>query len=408
MCKRLVGGLVLVSCLVAGVAAASPELAESKRLASAKDFIADEQWTRAIDVLQVILKDPKETVKDEALFWLAHSQKHSGDAGEALATIRRLEREYPSSVWVKPAGALRLEIAVLLGRGDVVWWTAMPPAPPAPPAPAPPKTYTYTPAPPPPPKATPRTPKAAPAVQPPPPPPPPGAPAVVAVWPPAPPSVWLPEKYAPDADLQIQALHRLMRTDADKAIPILKEIAFQTENPGTASRAVFVLAQSDRSDARETVVQVAQSGPMPVRVAAIREIGRFGGMNASGILLMVYPKADIAVKRQVLKSLGERSERTALMTIAQAEGDRDLRTRAILTLGQAGGNRELRLLYTKFGVEFKRPIIQGLFNARADGELILLADRERDQAIRQELYDQLRLLGTPKAKEYLQKVSVKK
>jgi HEAT repeat protein len=408
MCKRLVGGLVLVSWLVAGVAAASPEPAESKRLASAKDFIADEQWTRAIDALQVLLKDPKETVKDEALFWLAHSQQHAGDAAEALATIRRLEREYPSSVWVKPAGALRLEIAVRLGRGDVLWRTAMPPAPPAPPTPAPPAAHTYTPAPPP--KAPPRTPKAAPVWQPPAPPPPPApaAPVIVAVAPAAPASVWLPENYEPDSDLRIQALHRLMRIDADKAIPILKEIAFQKENPGTASRAVFVLAQSDRSDARETVVQVAQSGPMPVRIAAVRELGRFGGLNASDILLTVYPKAEITVKRQVLKSLGERSARTALMTIAQTEIDRDLRTRAILTLGQAGGNQELRLLYTKFGVEFKRPIIQGLFNARADEELILLAERERDQAIRQELYNQLRLLGTPKAKEYLQKVSVKK
>jgi HEAT repeat protein len=400
--------LVLAWCLVAGVAAASLEPGESKRLASAKDFIADEQWTRAIDALQVLLKDPKETVKDEALFWLAHSQQHAGDAAEALATIRRLEREYPSSVWVKPAGALRLEIAVRLGRGDVLWRTALPPTPPAPPAPALPPTYVYTPAPPP--KATPRTPKAVPTGQPPTPPAPPSpaSPAVVAIAPPAPPSVWLPENYEPDSDLRIQALHRLMRTDADKAIPILKEIAFQTDNPGTARRAVFVLAQSERSDARETVVQVAQSGPTPVRVAAVRELGRFGGLNASGILLTVYPKADLAVKRQVLKSLGERSERTALMTIAQSEMDRDLRTRAILTLGQAGGNQELSLLYTKFGVEFKRPIIQGLFNARAVDELIRLAERERDQTVRQDVYDQLRLLGTPKAKEYLQKVSEKK
>jgi hypothetical protein len=156
------------------------------------------------------------------------------------------------------------------------------------------------------------------------------------------------------------------------------------------------------------VVQVAQFGPALARVAAVREIGRFGGPNVSQILMNVYPKADTAVKTQVVKSLGERSERTALMTIVQSEGDRDLRTRAILTLGQAGGNQELRLLYAKFGAEFKRPIIQGLFNARAVDELILLADRERDQAIRQELYDQLRLLGTPKAKAYLQKVSVKK
>ena len=110
MGKRLVGGLLLGSWLAFGVPAASAAVGwpvESKRLASAKDFIADEQWMRAIEVLQVLLRDTKETGKDEALFWLAHSQKHAGDAGEALATIRRLERDYPSSVWVKPAGALR-------------------------------------------------------------------------------------------------------------------------------------------------------------------------------------------------------------------------------------------------------------------------------------------------------------
>ena len=140
-----------------------------------------------------------------------------------------------------------------------------------------------------------------------------------------------------------------------------------------------------------------------------------GGGGAGGVAVIhstsLRPSRTAISRRSApagFTSLGERSERTALMTIAQTEMDRDLRTRAILTLGQAGGNQELRLLYTKFGVEFKRPIIQGLFNARADDELILLADRERDRTVRQELYDQLRLLGTPKAKEYLQKVSVKK
>ena len=404
MGKRLVGGLLLGSWLAFGVPAASAAVGwpvESKRLASAKDFIADEQWMRAIEVLQVLLRDTKETGKDEAMFWLAHSQKHAGDAGEALATIRRLEREYPSSVWVKPAGALRLEIAVRLGRSDLLWLTATPPPPPAPPpaaapavAPAPPKARPYVrkPAPP----AAPQ------------PPPPPDEPAILWVAPAAPASDWFPPKYEPDSDLRLQALRHLMRTDPDKAMPVLKEIAYEPGDPAVAGRAVFVLAQSGRPDAREMVVQVAQFGPALARVAAVREIGRFGGPNVSQILMNVYPKADTAVKTQVVKSLGERSERTALMTIVESEGDRDLRTRAILTLGQAGGNQELRLLYPKFSAEFKRPIIQGLFNARAVDELILLADRERDQAIRQELYDQLRLLGTPKAKAYLQKVSVKK
>jgi hypothetical protein len=68
----------------------------------------------------------------------------------------------------------------------------------------------------------------------------------------------------------------------------------------------------------------------------------------------------------------------------------------------------LRVLYLKAGAEFKRPIIQGLFNARAENELIQLAERERDLVFRQEFFNQLRLLGTPKAKEYLQKATVKK
>ena len=42
-----------------------------------------------------------------------------------------LEREYPASLWVKPAGSLRLDIAVHLQRSDVLWATAVPLPPPA-------------------------------------------------------------------------------------------------------------------------------------------------------------------------------------------------------------------------------------------------------------------------------------
>ena len=401
---RLITAAVLVAWMAGVPAAGASEWqpAESKRLASAKDFIADEQWTRAIEVLQAHLRDPRETGKDEALYWLAHSLKHSGDSAGALSTIRRLELEFPSSLWVKPAGALRLEIAVRVGRSDVLWLTAAPPVPPAPPtppgaAPKPATVTTFT-------RVNPPTPPSAVA-----PPSPPGhVPAtVITVSPSAPASVWLPESYKPDTDLRIQALGHLMRIDADKAIPVLVELCFE-ENAATASKAVFLLAQSQRPEARQMVVQVAQSAATPVRVAAVREFARFGGADVSNVLLRFYLGSDVAVKRQVVKSLAERAEKGPLLTIAQTESDRDLRTRAIFALSQAGGRQELHVLYSRAGTEFKRPIIRGLFNARAEHELIQLAERERDAAIRQELLNQLRLLGTPKAKEYLQKVSNKK
>ena len=410
--KRSVGGLLVALAFQAGAAAAAAP--DSARLGRAKDYIADEQWTRAIAELRAVVADPKDKSRDEALYWLAHSLNQAGDSAAAITTIRRLEREYPTSLWVKPAGSLRVDIAVHLQRSDVLWWMAVPPAPPAPVVPAAPRAPSVPPAAPTPPVfATPPAP-AAPPVPPPPPArghrplPPPAAPPVAPAFPtpPVPPGAWLPEEYRPDADIRIQALDRLMVTDATRVIPILKQIVLASENTREASRALFVLAQSGRPEARQTVVQVAMLASEPVRIAAVKELGRFGGPDASQDLMRVYANSDLAVKMQVVTSLGERAERTALLQIAQAEKDPSVKATAIVTAGQAGGpevREQLRLLYKQVGMDAKRPIILGLFSARAEDELIRIADEEKDPQLRAEALMRLRLLGTTKAKAYLQK-----
>src|SRR6476661_10436593 len=133
--------VIRMSSVVMFVALLSPQILqarplESKRMERAKDLIADEQWVRAIDELKAAAADPKETSKDEALFGLAHSLNQTRDASGAVETIRRLEREYPKSPWVKPARSLRIEIAQRLQRSDVLWYNAAPPPPPTAPAPA--------------------------------------------------------------------------------------------------------------------------------------------------------------------------------------------------------------------------------------------------------------------------------
>lgn len=345
--------------------------AESQRLGHARDLIADEQWVPAVQELKAAADDPKEPNKDEALFWLAHCESQARDAAAAVATIQRLEREYPRSPWVKPARSLRIELAQRLRRNDVLWYTAAPPPPP----PAPPRVPV-------------------PAGVPAPPPPPP-----------APPAVWVPEGFLPDTDLRIQALGSLMRTDALRVIPMLKDIALSGNDPGEARRALFLLAQSPRPEARATVVQVAKTGPEPVRLAAVREMGRLGGPAISNDLLQVYSTADERLKYQVVAALGQRDAALALMHIAESETDRRLRDVAIATLGEAGGRQQLTTLYARYGTgsrEMKRPIILGLFNAQADEELIRIAERERDPRAKEEILAKLRLLGTPKARAYLE------
>src|SRR4051812_20211027 len=398
---RIGAAMILAAALLPQFAQA--RAVESKRMEQAKDLIADEQWVRAIDQLKAAVADPKETNKDEALFWLAHSLDQTHDASGAVETIRRLEREYPASRWVKPARSLRIEIAQRLQRNDVLWYTATPPPPPpapvpaAAPFPAPPLApVPASPAATPPPRAAvprrvPPTP-VAPAIA------PPAFPA-----PPIPPQVWFPEGFFPDMDLRIQALASLIRTDAPKVIPILKSIALESNDAGEGRRALLVLAQSGRPEARAMGIDVAKVGPEPVRVAAVRELGRLGGPAVVDELLEVYATGSERVKYQVVSALAQRDAAAALMKIAQSETDKPVRDVAIITMGQAGGRHPPAQRFAQAGASWKRPIIVGLFNAQAEDELIQIAEREKDPAVREEALAQLRLLGTPKARAYLAK-----
>jgi hypothetical protein len=398
MTKRLCIVFALAALVAPHVVLGKP--AESKRMERAKDLIADEQWGRAIDELKAAAADPKEPNRDEALFWLAHSENQARDYKTAIDTISRLEREFPASRWVKPARSLRIEIAERLQRSDVLWWyTAAPAPPPVPPTPAPP---SHAPAAAPPPRATTPTPMPMPPPRPTAPPPAAALPTP-APWPPMPPpAIWMPEGFLPDADLRIQALSSLMRTDAAKVIPMLREIALDAGDTGEARRALFVLAQSGRPDARSTVVEVAKTGPEPVRIAAVRELGRLGGPTVANDLLQVYSSGNEQVKYQVVTSLARQEAAFALMRIAESEKDRRLRDVAIVTLGDAGGGAQLHTLYATAPQDAKRAIVIGLFNAKAEDELIRIAEHERDTAIRDEAISRLRLLGTPKAKAYLE------
>jgi hypothetical protein len=389
---RHVGCAVAVVLLLAGsgwAAPAAPGAAESERMLRAKDLISEDQWVAAIPLLRAAAADPKEPARDEALFWLAHSQNRVGDFGEAVQSIRRLQGEFPRSRWSAPGYSLLIELAQKLGRQDVLWMTATPPAPPAVPfGPAPlPPTRT---------RKTPGKPPSQPA------PPVPAAVAPAPVPPPAPPVAWLPETYFPDVDLRIQALGSLIHTDPKKVIPMLQQIALEQEDPAAARRAVFLLAQSRNPEAHSTVVEVAKKGPEPVKLVAVRELARFGGEKASKELLQVYSTANLPVKQQVVIVLGDLAETDALVKIARSESDLRVLHSAIIALGRAGGSKYLRGMYASAPAATRQTIVRGLFNARDEEGLIGIADQEKDGEIRKEVLARLRLLGTPRAKAYVE------
>ena len=410
----------------AAIAGAAPA-PDSKRLAQAKDYIADEQWARAVVELQAVAADPKDPNRDEALFWLAHSEYQMGDAASAIQTISRLEREYRRSRWLRPAASLRVEIAQRLQRDDLLWTFVSAPRPPrAAPAGTPPPTMRTPDGMPPviavtPPARPGRRPAPADTRQPSPPattpappfgvPPrpadaPPGAMLPMGARPtPMPPTeFWEPgEMLLSDTNLRIEALGGLLESHADRAIPLLRDIALDGNSPDEARRAVFVLAQSRRSDARNTVFEVARRGAEPVKIAAIREIGRFDGPAVSSELMKVYSMSSTPrIKRQVVTSLGERADHGSLLRIAKGESDINVRNAAIVTLGRTGAREQLRTLYVQSPTESRIAVLTALLTVRDEDELIRIAKTEREPRFRLRARQQLRLLATPKALKFLQ------
>jgi len=232
---------------------------------------------------------------------------------------------------------------------------------------------------------------------------PPPPPPAIAGQPPVPTEFWVPgDAFASDATVRIEALGSLIESHGDRAIPLLKDIAFDDKSPDEARRAVWLLAQSRRPEARNTVYEVARRGAEPVRLVAIREIGRFDGPTVSAELMQAYSTAGTPrIKRQVVSSLGERADYMSLFRIAKGESDPNVRNLAIVTLGRTGAHDQLRTLYVQTPRDSRGAVLGALFAARDDDELIHIARTERDPILRARARQQLRMLATPKAIQYL-------
>ena len=398
---NLVRVAALLLLALGSITAAHAAAPESKRLIRARDYITDEQWAQAIDLLRAAVDDPKEPQRDQALYWLAHSLHHSGDSGAAVAAISRLEREYPRSMWVKPGQALRIEIAVRLGRNDVLWWTATTPRMRAPIESGPVRGDAPAPTPTAPPAAA--EPKAAPKAVRPTPMPPAKMPRLL------PPSrMWYAPDIEPDAELRVQALGGLMRTDAELVIPMLAEIAHQHDKPRTASSAVIVLAQSPLPKARATVLEVAKTAPEQVQIVAVRALAGIGGRQASNDLMQVYVTANEPVKWQIAKSLGDLQQPAPLLQIIRTEKEGRILSTALISLGRAGAVDQLASFYKTASVANKRSIIEGFVSARAETQLIRVADLEKkgNPELRRVALERLKLFDTVQARAYLDRESL--
>ena len=378
---------MLLLCVLAAPVSAREAGDPQDRLDPARMLIFDRDWPKAVVELRRVIANRREPLRDEACFWLAHSLFQMGRSSEALRVIATIEDEYPRSRWLLPAQSLHVEIATRIGSPDVLWRVAAPPPPPpAPEAPPAPPAPTSA--------GAPRAPA------PPSPPAPPGAPRAGTVRvAPAPPGFTT-------LDVRIQALSGLLLREPERAVPALREIVDEAQETPQARRALFVLGLSPHEEARETVMHFARTGPEALRVVAVEQLSRWPTRDAKQALTTAYAVGSERVKMRVLQSLGESGGVSYLYELVTAEDDPDLRESGIFGLGHARGRGELARLYARPGATKadREAILEALFAAGGDRELVTIARRERDAGLRASAISRLRMLRTPAALAFLREI----
>jgi HEAT repeat protein len=153
-----------------------------------------------------------------------------------------------------------------------------------------------------------------------------------------------------DEDLKLLAINSLMNSDEERAIPLLQKLLDSNQSAKFKERALFVLSQSDSSQAHAIMDSVARGKTHPeLQKLAIRNLGINGTQKNQATLAEIYKSSnDVRVKREVLQSLGVSGDHDQLFALARTEKSPELRDAVIQGLAVSGAKQQLRQLYQEY------------------------------------------------------------
>jgi hypothetical protein len=268
---------------------------------------------------------------DAALYWRAYALDRMGQKAEALTTAAELAKQYPDSKWLADAKALELQVRQSAGQ--------------------------------------PMRPEA-----------------------------------EGDEELKLLALQGLQHSDPEQAVPMIEKILQGPQSPRLKQRALFVLAQSNSPRARQVLTTIARGDGNPdLQRRAIQYLGVHGGRENREILAQIYQSStDVDIKRRILRSFAVSGDRARVLAAATGESNPELRAEAVQQLGVMGAHDELWQLYQKeSAVDVKRRIIQAMFVGGNVTRMSELANNEQNADLRRAAIRNLGLMGSAKSGDLL-------
>jgi len=182
-----------------------------------------------------------------------------------------------------------------------------------------------------------------------------------------------------DAEMRIAALNALMQMDADRALPILKQVLARRDPCSVELRrkAVFLVAQKDDDEAVSLLLTAARTDPdREVRQQSVFWLGNTHSARAVASLDSIVHHADDAeLREKALFALAQQESpraRQILRDVATSGETVELRSKAVFWLGQRehGGDEGtfLRAMFEKEPSEAIREQIVQAVAEHADAD----------------------------------------
>jgi HEAT repeat protein len=324
---------------------------------AAREQLNAGNYQRAAELFQrVVERYPRSAQAGDAMYWQAFARYQNADYQRALDLLNQQAARYPDARTRRDAQVLATRIRGELARtgnaeaAESVFVAAAPPAAPSP-ATAPPAMAPAA-------GVAPVAPTA------------PAAPA-------RPPRAGRPSREREqipgcedqDSDLRLAALNALLQMDADRALPILKQV-LERRDPCSVElrrKAVFLVSQKGGADVEDVLLHAAQSDPdREVRAQAIfwlSQVNTDRAVTALDSVLMrstdreIQEKAIFALSQHQSARAGEILRRF----IDRDDAPDDLKANAIFWLGQEHGGENigyLREIYPRLkSQELKEKVI---------------------------------------------------
>ena len=235
--------------------------------------------------------------------------------------------------------------------------------------------------------------------------------------------------------LKSRALFVLAQDQSTQAQALLGQVARGERNPALQRKAIEMLAVGRGKQSADTLAAIYREStndevkksilhtyliigtPDPLVEAARHEtnpelvrtaVHTLGAMGATTQLLSLYHDTNSSeTKAEVISGLIPAGQKgaDALSSIAASEQDPDLRRKAIRNLGIAGGISAAPSLVATYkknaDPETRKAVAQALFLAGDSHDLVELARAEKDPGIKQAIVQQLSLMHSKEATDYM-------